>query len=288
MATACYDHSGFDRKYFKTAINNVRALGYCDFCDKEDARLRCDGCHEALYCSEKCQKRDRPQHEMLCASARDHFNRDSGRPPNHIRGIIFPIDATAPSFVWLSKENWPLSVAQVLVDDEKRNYAGRIFSVTRVEHFTEKHVWATVPNSGTLYVSNKDGAPIHPDHVLAFYDFAESQLKQLSEQQLCIGSMSFPRYEKLEIAQDELKKWFTRERFETFWSKWVWQPERACKYDHNDGGIAWYPGQPLIKSQIVAWHPYAFVGRSWLEPSSDSVFGPLRMSFLRLSMSFRL
>lgn len=184
---------------------------------------------------------------------------------------------------------WVFEIAPAdhYTEGEKMNYAGRIFAAENIMRFKDKHVWATVLDSGTLYISNKDGAPIHPDHVLAFYDFAESQMEHLSENKSYVNPITLPGCEKLQIPKGELKRWFTRERFEAYWAKWVWQPGRACTYDHNDGGLDWYPCQPLIKSQ-AAWHPYAFVGRVWLQPWSDSVFESLRKSFFRLSKSFRL
>ncbi|KAI1770755.1 hypothetical protein F4818DRAFT_252410 [Hypoxylon cercidicola] len=464
MAPPFYDYTNF-----KSAIFDEGALTCCDFCDRDDAQLRCNGCHEALYCSENCRTQDRPQHEMLCASAKDYFD-NSKRPPNHIRGIIFHLDSKAPSFVWLNKECWPLSVAQAfdmdvknllppndnrfgivhrklahgileyhgrnstrpelqrfnrsiaalsrpgllpfyycnflycgfvanhsdntiipqdasmkdfravtdfvqnsasdfviandsrfpgkwlsknsdheyrmrvatkisceadiqrlssmreaktwplvedvftvhcsqsdagsplflaglaglpwefkassaahLADDGKRNYAGRIFAASTITDEKGERVWSTKPNSGTLYIFNSNSAPIHPDHVLAFYDFAESQLKQISEHQCSVRLSLSPGREQARVSLDELKKWFTRKRFEAYWGQWCFQRERSCTYGHDYRGLVRGP----VFSPQPPWHPYAFVEKELDRASSDSTFEDLRQILLRLSNSFK-
>ncbi|KAI1764694.1 hypothetical protein GGR53DRAFT_530251 [Hypoxylon sp. FL1150] len=464
---------------FEFAIPCKSALTRCDFCDKKNAKVRCGGCYEALYCSKNCQTEDLHCHKLICASAK-RFNK-STRPRDHIRAIIFPTDSAVPSFCWLDAKRWPSSVAEAfcigcdelgppedvnaqmferkiahgileynnvsacrksndlpeilhmfnrslqgltrpgllpflywnliycgyvpgpsaedpitvqdasmkdfraivdyhfnsasttiipdirrhpgkwnskykhddwriwpaikinceddiqrlstmtsaktwpLVEDvltlnsppsdamqppillaelaglpwvfdrepseaifeDKSTYAGRIFAVEAFEEKDGRSVWKLADSkTNTLFIMNKDAAPIHPDHILAFYDFAESQLEQISQHKSatcpgcgndCVGEISIP--------VEELKKWFTRERFEHYWSRWLRQPQRAYNYNHNDGGKAWYPCQRIYESQ-PAWNPYAFVGKEWHERSSDPVLECIRLCFIGLSDYF--
>ncbi|KAI6082269.1 hypothetical protein F4821DRAFT_247466 [Hypoxylon rubiginosum] len=105
-----YDHLDMEAAAYKK-----KALTRCDYCDKQNAKIKCDECHEARYCSEDCQTDDRPHHELICASAKK-FN-DSTRPADHIRAIKFSIDSAVPSFLWLDTKMWPSSVAEAFCMD---------------------------------------------------------------------------------------------------------------------------------------------------------------------------
>lgn len=67
----------------------------------KDAPDTCKQCHSSPYCSRACQKADWPVHKILCGSFQNFQT-----PPlaTSRRGIFFPVDATAPQFVWVKCE----------------------------------------------------------------------------------------------------------------------------------------------------------------------------------------
>ncbi|KAI2627910.1 hypothetical protein GGS26DRAFT_599034 [Hypomontagnella submonticulosa] len=153
---------------------------------------------------------------------------------------------------------------------ERKNYGGRIFANKLVEGPNGERVLAAEPNCGTFYVMNHDGSPIHPDHILAFYDFAESQLKGIMETEPpgCRVAVEFTS-NIIYAPIDELRKWFTRKRFEAYWLRWIGQPERRMSYKHNDCGDFWYPLQNFY-SRSMAWDPYVSVKETAKEGIKES------------------
>lgn len=70
----------------------------CSICDKVTSR-HCKNCSCSLYCSNKCQKTDWPQHKMLC----DQFKNFSTRPNKSARrAIFFPEKEKNAKFIWVT------------------------------------------------------------------------------------------------------------------------------------------------------------------------------------------
>jgi hypothetical protein len=72
----------------------------CSMCSNPST-VRCKACRCSAYCSTECQKTDWPTHKLLCKHLPEFAT-----PPNASarRGILFPIDAATPRFVWVDNE----------------------------------------------------------------------------------------------------------------------------------------------------------------------------------------
>lgn len=69
----------------------------CLLC-KNHAMSHCEGCKNAIYCSEACQKADWPLHKMVCRSFQEFQTRPT---PRHTRALLFLANGTSPRFVWI-------------------------------------------------------------------------------------------------------------------------------------------------------------------------------------------
>ncbi|KAI1118697.1 hypothetical protein F5Y14DRAFT_399420 [Nemania sp. NC0429] len=72
--------------------------GQCTSCEKQ-GEYTCRGCQYARYCSEECQNKDWPVHQLLC-------NDLSGMPRpsnNHYAAILFPAQEAKPRLIWIEQ-----------------------------------------------------------------------------------------------------------------------------------------------------------------------------------------
>ncbi|KAH7159315.1 hypothetical protein DER46DRAFT_702380 [Fusarium sp. MPI-SDFR-AT-0072] len=81
----------------------------CTICGSSEAS-RCVRCRSAAYCSLECQQTDWRTHRLLCAKFSEQAQGSfASRPsPTHYLAILFPMDKTRPSLVWVDtkKDNY--------------------------------------------------------------------------------------------------------------------------------------------------------------------------------------
>ncbi|KAI1137347.1 hypothetical protein F5Y05DRAFT_389058 [Hypoxylon sp. FL0543] len=155
-------------------------------------------------------------------------------------------------------------IGEFLADDElapkqKRNYAGRIFTHVPIQGKDGEQHQSLDAYCGSLYIVHADGAPIHPNHILAFISFTEKALAEIETQKgdsstTGLGHESYG----LLLSSKQLRPLFTMEKFSKFWAQWISNPETVkMTYKHNVDGCEWYPFGPFFE-EAIPWCPYAF------------------------------
>ncbi|KAI1414199.1 hypothetical protein F5Y13DRAFT_188726 [Hypoxylon sp. FL1857] len=161
---------------------------------------------------------------------------------------------------WLCGPPWIgefLADAQ-LVMEEKHNYGGYI--VTNVPRLVnpKTHTQPLDLHCGSLYIVHADGAPIHPNHILAFVSFTELAFTQIRKQVVSSAKSCGHKWYEFLPSPHELWPYFTRERFSEFWERWIAEPRmERMTYKHNIGEAEWYTFGPIFE-EAIPWSPYAF------------------------------
>ncbi|KAI1183189.1 hypothetical protein F5B17DRAFT_148183 [Nemania serpens] len=70
----------------------------CTYCENPGRHL-CTNCHEAFYCSEECEVKDWPVHELICS---DLFLTPHPSP-HHFAAILFPAEEVKPRLIWIEQ-----------------------------------------------------------------------------------------------------------------------------------------------------------------------------------------
>ncbi|KAI0450554.1 hypothetical protein F5B21DRAFT_528855 [Xylaria acuta] len=92
-------------------VRDRKTLNSCTICDSE-AKMRCPACG-TWYCERKCFKTDWDLHKALCKTLKNEFDAEKA-PVNHVRAILFPMDANKPTWVWINLKNFDTSVIRAL------------------------------------------------------------------------------------------------------------------------------------------------------------------------------
>ncbi|TGJ88355.1 hypothetical protein E0Z10_g468 [Xylaria hypoxylon] len=92
-------------------VQDHDALSRCTVCDS-DAKMRCSTCG-TWYCNRDCSMKDWPHHKALCKALKDGFN-SSKAPTNNVRAILFPMDSSKPTWVWINLKSLDISIVRAL------------------------------------------------------------------------------------------------------------------------------------------------------------------------------
>ncbi|OTA94943.1 hypothetical protein M434DRAFT_29315 [Hypoxylon sp. CO27-5] len=179
--------------------------------------------------------------------------------------LVPPISsAREPLYLpWLCELPW---IGEFLSDDEltteeKRNYGGRLFAYVFKKGKGGKRRRSLNLYCGSLYVVHADGAPIHPNHILAFFLFAELALTEIQKQITSSSTEWGPESYKFLPVPGHLRRWFTKKKFSEFWEWWINQTGMIkMTYEHNIRGLEWYPFGPFFEGAIP-WSPYGFASK---------------------------
>ncbi|KAI0837009.1 hypothetical protein F5Y06DRAFT_271769 [Hypoxylon sp. FL0890] len=154
-------------------------------------------------------------------------------------------------------------IGEFLVDEslatrEKRNYGGRIFTHVLTRDKTGRQRQSLNLHCGSLYIVHKGGAPIHPNHILAFFEFTEMALTEIQKQITSSSTNWVPEFHEFLPSLQQLRPWFTRKKFSEFWEWWMSNPQvEKMSYKHNVGGSEWYPFGSFF-DEAIPWSPYSF------------------------------
>ncbi|KAI1393043.1 uncharacterized protein F4822DRAFT_441731 [Hypoxylon trugodes] len=160
-----------------------------------------------------------------------------------------------------------------LKTNERVNYGGRYFALEYITQPDGERVLSTSMNCGSVLVLNESGAPIHPDHVLAFYDFAQMQFQNIYNHHPDLHSMTPSGMDGVLISPASLQQLFTKEKFMKYWQEWVDLSDVSMTRAPNTSGINWYPYAHIYDSASW-WDPYLLYTEEPAKDNSDKVDSP--------------